>query len=558
MSACSRGRVSVGLCALVAAVLAAGCDAQLGAPSDSAAPTAGSSGVAGSAAVVQGVPVITRVARLTHAQYDSTVGALLGVTDKPAASFAPDASDGYAFDNAIDLRVDGRLGPQYRGAAEELAEKVAADAGFLSRVVSCAEQAPGCSDQFIAELGKRAFRRPLSDAEKTRFAALFARGAELIGSGNAFRDGVRLVVEALLQSPQFLYRTELSESVGEGGLIQVDAWELASRMSYFLWGSMPDAALFTAAETGKLSAPGDVAAAAERMLADPKAEASMLSFHGQALRFARFKKVAPDASKYPNAPAGLAAKLEDAAKLFVKDVVFEQKGGISELLSAPFAYADESLATIYGKPVTGNGLQKISFNPGERAGYLMQAGFLASNAYAIRTDPIHRGLFVQRDLLCRTIPDPPPGASMTPLPPLSDSIKTTRQQIEALTMTGSCAGCHQMINPPGFAFEQFDAIGQLRSTDNDVPIDVTGVATIDGQELAFTGAEQLVQALAISAEVRACYIGKLLEYAYGRSKTPADAEAQAALAEGPLPTLSVVARLTGSKAFRFRAPNPAE
>ena len=227
-------------------------------------------------------------------------------------------------------------------------------------------------------------------------------------------------------------------------------------------------------------------------------------------------------------------------------------------MNAPFAYADSGLAAVYGKTVAGTDFQKLVFGPGERAGYLMQAGFLASNAYAIRTDPIHRGLFVQRDLLCRTIPDPPPGASMTPLPPLSATIKTTRQQIEALTMTGTCLGCHKMINAPGFAFEQFDAIGQSRTMDNQSPIDVTGVTTIDGADVSFAGAEQLVQALAISAEARACYVGKLLEYAYGRSKAPADAETQAALAEGPLPTLSVASRLTGSKAFRFRAPNPAE
>lgn len=553
-----RARAAVGLVALSAWGGALGCDASVTEnPNDIPMGTAGV-GAGGGTAVVQGVPVVTRVARLTHTQYDNTVDALLGITDRPAASFAPDASDGYAFDNGIDLHVDGRLGPQYRASAEELAEKIAADSAFLSRVVSCTEQTAGCSDQFIAELGKRAFRRPLTEAEKTRFAALFARGAELVASGNAFRDGVRLVVEALLQSPQFLYRTELGATVGADGLIQVDGWELASRLSYFLWSSMPDAALLTAAETGKLATAADVSAAAERLLTDPKAQAALQSFHAQALRFARYKKVSPDATKYPNAPADMPVKLEKASELFIKDVVFDQKGGVAEILSAPFAYADAGLASIYGKSVTGTDFQKLVFGPGERSGYLMQAGFLASNAYAIRTDPIHRGLFVQRDILCRTIPDPPPGASMTPLPPLSATIKTTRQQIEALTSTGSCAGCHKMINAPGFSFEQFDAIGQLRTMDNMTPVDVTGVTTIDGADVSFAGAEQLVQALARSAEARACYVGKLLEYAYGRSKSAADAETQAALAEGPLPTLSVVSRLAGSKAFRFRAPNPAE
>ncbi len=165
---------------------------------------------------VNGVTVVTRVARLTNAQYDSTVAALLGTTDKVASSFAPDASEGYAFDNSINLRVDGRLGPQYRAAAEELAERAAADPGFAAKFVPCAEGSAGCSDSLIAELGKRAFRRPLTDAERARFATLFARGAELVGSGDAFRDGVRLVVEALLHktildNSAILYANELSD-----------------------------------------------------------------------------------------------------------------------------------------------------------------------------------------------------------------------------------------------------------------------------------------------------------------------------------------------------------
>lgn len=519
---------------------------------------AGSGGSPGSDSSVQGVAVVTRVARLTHAQYDSTVFALLGVSDKPAGSFAPDSADGYAFDNGINLRVDGRLGPQYRLAAEELAEKAAADGAFLGRIVSCTEQSSACSDQFIAELGKRAFRRPLLDAEKARFAALFARGAELVGSGNAFSDGVRLVVEALLQSPQFLYRTELSAQVGSDGLIPLDSWEMASRLSYLLWGSMPDAELFGAAEAGRLTTPADVTAAAERLLAQPQALESVRSFHAQTLRFARFQKVSPDADRYPNAPQDMPAKLEEASNLFVKEVVFGAQGGIAQLLSAPFAYADSALAPLYGKAVSGTGFQRLEFAGGERAGYLMQLGFLASNAYAVRTDPIHRGLFVQRDLLCRNIPDPPPGASMTPLPPTSEQIKTTRQQIELLTSTGSCSGCHRMINAPGFAFEAFDAAGQRREQDNGVAVDTSGTTTLDGAPVSFSNAAELVQALAQSAEARACYAGKWLEYAYGRSKVAGDQATQDALSQEALSTLQLVTRITTTPGFRLRAPNPAE
>jgi len=501
---------------------------------------------------------VTRAARLTHGQYDRTVAALLGVADRPAASFAPDAQDGYAFDNSIDLRVDGRLAPQYRATAEELAQKVAGDSAFWSRFVTCSPPSAGCSEQLIAELGKRAFRRSLSDTEQARFVALFARGGELVASGDSIRDGTQLVVEALLQSPQFLYRTELSNTVGAEGLIPVGPWEMASRLSYFLWGSMPDAELFSQAQAGKLSTAAEITAASERLLGDPRAQAAILSFHAQAFRFSKFKKVSPDPATYPAAPKDLALKVDEAAQLFVSDVVFASRGGLTELLNAPYAYADSALASIYGKQVAGTGFQKLLFGAGERAGLLMQAGFLASNAYAIRTDPIHRGLFVQRDLLCRTIPDPPPGASMTPLPATNAEIKTTRQQISLLTSSSDCAGCHVLINDPGFAFESFDAIGQFRQTDNAAPVDSSGSVSLDGQSLAFAGAFELVQALAQSAEARTCYVGKWLEYAYGRSKSELDELEQRSLAASAQPTLDVVKRVTNTQGFRFRAPNPAD
>ncbi len=517
--------------------------------------TSGGGGSGGGAAS-DGVPIVTRVARLTHTQYDNTVRDLLGYDAEPAATFAPDAQNGFSFDDSIDLTVDGRLGPQYRAAAEEIAEAVSADSGFVSRFVNCSPGSAGCAEAFVGEFGKRAFRRPLTADEVTRFNALFARGSELVASGDAFRDGVRLVVEAALQSPQFLYRTELSSTVGANSLIQLDPWETASRLSYFLWNSMPSAELFAAAEAGELGSESQVEAAAALLLEDARAPEVVLSFHAQALRFAKFKKIAPDAATYPLAPAGMAQSVEEASRRFIQDVIVDFRGGIGELLSAPYAYADSGLAPLYGASVSGSDWQKISFE-GDRAGLLMQAGFLASNAYAVRTDPIHRGLFVQRDLLCREIPDPPPGASMTPLPPLSDTIKTTRDQITALTSSSNCSGCHSTINAPGFAFESFDAVGQYRATDNDTPIDTTGTIEIDGQDVAFKNAVELVLALSKSAEVRSCYARKWLEYAFGRSYSELDQAQEQTLAQ-VTSTLELMTKVTSSKGFRFRAPNPVE
>jgi hypothetical protein len=495
----------------------------------------------------------TRVARLTHAQYEATVQDLLGITNTPATTFAPDALNGFRFDTSIDFRVDARLGPQYRAAAEELAELAVTDAAVFDRVVPCAATDAGCSAEFVQAFGQRAFRRPLNAEELARFGALFGRGAELVASGDAFRDGVRLVVEAMLQSPQFLYRAELGDAVGADGLIALDAWEVASRLSYFIYDSMPDDELFAQAGRGELGSVDQVAAAIRRMLEAPRATAKLVSFHEQAWQFDRFSRITPDTQTYPDAPENVVALVRDASLRFVAEVI-EGGGGFSEFLSAPYAFADSGLAPLYGASV-GGGMTRIDLDPAERKGFLMQVGFLASNAYAIKTDPIHRGLFVVRELLCRTVPDPPPGASMTPLPQTSEPIETTREEVSLLTGQDACVNCHALINPPGFAFEGFDAVGQFRASENGVPVDTSGSMEIDGAMVQFDGAVELVDALTASADARRCYAARWLEFAYGRRLGTTDAAAAADLGAVPRSVADIVAAVGTTPAFLNRVPN---
>ena len=240
------------------------------------APQAGSAGGGGTGLVSgsggaallpitpSGTSSLTRVARLTHIQYENSVHELLGISDPLAADFAPDAFNGFAFDTSVDHRVDARLGPQYRKLAEELAERAVTDEAIYARIVGCSET---CADAFIASFLSRAFRRPAAAEEVTRFRRLFDRGGELVGSGNAFRDGVRLVVEAALQSPQFIYRTELNATTGSDGRIALDSWETAARLSYLAWNSMPDAELFDLAANDRLKNEAEVEAA-ERLLVE--------------------------------------------------------------------------------------------------------------------------------------------------------------------------------------------------------------------------------------------------------------------------------------------------
>jgi hypothetical protein len=518
----------------------------------------GSSGTTGDP-IPGGVAEVTRVARLTHAQYQNTVNDLFGIDDDDsAAAFAPDALNGFTFDTSIDFRVDARLGPQYRAAAEALAARAVKDVAIYERIVPCDTTDAACPSDFIKGFGLRAFRHPLTASEQTRFLALFAQGPALVGSGDAFKDGVSLVVEAMLQSPQFLYRAELgTEPVADSQpLVRLDSFDVASRLSYFLWNTMPDDALLDGAANNALITEEQVASAATRLLASDRATGVAVSFHDQAWAFSRFSRIAPDAKTFPKAPSDIVPRVTDAAHAFVGDVV-ENDGGLRELLTANYAFADSALAPLYGKQVSGTGLQRIDFAADERQGILMQLGFLASNSYAIKTDPIHRGLFVLRNLLCVEIPDPPPGASQTPPPATNDPPKTTRGEVELLTGQTDCKGCHGAINPPGFAFEGFDAVGQIRGDENGEPLDTTGTLTTGGalDGFAFDTPFELVQQLANSPEAQACYASKWLEFAYGRKFSSLDAPAQAELGASPRSVHEVMAAITRTDSFRSRADN---
>ena len=389
-----------------------------------------------------GVAPLTRVARLTHNQYQNTVAELFGITDRPTDAFAPDAANGFAFDTSVDYRVDGRLGGQYRTAAEDargprrrrgehlFARRSLHDdrrgvPGHSSSRASASARSEGRS----SPPRRRASR--LSSRRVPRSSRAATRSATASGSSS----------KRCLQSPQFLYRAELSSTVGADGFVALDDWEIASRLSYLAWDSMPDTALFTAARQGMLHTPDQVSAAAARILAEPRALAKMVSFHEQAWRFSEYSRISPDRMAYPNAPA----EPRRAASIRPRHASWKTscRAAAGSPSSSPLRTRTPipALAPLYGTSVSG-GLARIELDPNVRKGILMQVGHLASHAYAVKTDPIHRGLFVLRDVLCRIIPDPPAGASMTPLPPTTEPIETTREEISLLTGQDGCIGCH--------------------------------------------------------------------------------------------------------------------
>jgi Protein of unknown function (DUF1588)/Protein of unknown function (DUF1585) len=237
--------------------------------------------------------------------------------------------------------------------------------------------------------------------------------------------------------------------------------------------------------------------------------------------------------------------------------VIADGGGLDEFLTASYAFADSELGDLYGQNVSGDGFTRIDFPNGERKGFLTQIGFLASHAYSIKTDPIHRGLFIHREVLCRVVPDPPPGAQNTPPPEATEPIVTTRDEISLLTGQLYCPNCHSQINGPGFSFEGYDALGRAREQENGEQVDTTGEITLDGERIEFDGASELIDKLAASQDARDCYTSRWLEFAFGRRLATSDVSLRDQMASEPRSVEEIVTTLATSPGFLTRSVSTA-
>jgi cytochrome c553 len=393
-------------------------------------------------------------------------------------------------------------------------------------------------------------RRPLSAEQVDAYLGLFAAGAGAYAGLGAFESGARLVLEAMFQSPFFLYRIEGSGGA-EDGQLRLDAYELASRLSYSLWDSLPDAALFARAESGELLEPGVVAHEAERMLSDARAAGVVLAFHAQLFEADRLSHVAPSPSVYPEVSEHLARSAERERNLFIEYQVLERDGSYKDLLDSSETFVDAELARVYGLPGEfGSAFAKVSLDPKERRGLLTQVAFLASHATSVDPDPIHRGVFIARRVLCKELSAPP---NLPPLPAANG--RTNRQTVEAHTEKAgtSCSACHKStINPLGFPFETYDAVGRKRSLDAGLPVDSSSVASIDGAKVAVKDGVELADALANSQQAHTCYARRWLEYAYGRPSTVRDEALVERLGQASRAGLSVkrlIVELVSAPAF---------
>ncbi|MCB9591869.1 MAG: DUF1592 domain-containing protein [Sandaracinaceae bacterium] len=504
----------------------------------------------------------TRLARLTHSQWERTTQDLFGL-DEPTGlgtSFRADSLPGDAvFDNpGAALDVDEVLWNGYQRAAGALAERATSDAAILARVAPDTGGAvEDQAERFVRDFGARAHRRPLTDDEVGEYLHVYATAAGLFGPLDAHTAGVRLVLEAMLQSPWFLYRVETSRDP-DGRIIPLDGWEVASRLSYALWGSMPDEELFAAAAAGMLTTPDGVVTQARRMLDDPRAEATVVDFHRQLFDVRKFEGIVPSPDVFGDVSPRLAEFATREHDLFVTEMVFNRDGGYRDLLTSSDTFVNDELARIYELDGTYSTetFEPVSLDPAQRRGIFTQVGFLAANATTRSPDPIHRGVYLAERIACVHIDAPPED---TPPPGVMAGL-TNRQTIELHTeQPGSiCAGCHaQIINPFGFPFESYDAIGMWQTTDNGQPIDTSGSPPVDGVPTPVADAVQLADALADSEWVHECYVRHWIEFTLGRHAAAEDQALVADLGErsraGELSIKELIVSLVTSRAFLTRS-----
>jgi hypothetical protein len=454
---------------------------------------------------LNGQPVHSRLVRLTHAQWEHSTRDLLGLDEDPgiSGSFTGDPPNGTFSNNERALVVTPNLRLDYRRAAEELSERVARDPAALARVYG-----DGDADAFIAAMGRRTYRRDLTAGEQARYRTLYDLGPSVFESGDAQADGVQLVLEALLQSPHFVYRTEL----GNDGT-PLSGYEIASKLSFLLRNTTPDDELLDAASAGDLDEPARVAELAREMIDSPAAAEAIGRYHGELFGLDRYLSIAKDPDTFPEHDEAINATLARAEELFL-DKLFREELGLTQLLTSTTAFANDEIAPLYGVEMSGSELEEIDLGP-ERPGLFTRLGFLAYNGTLRDPDSIHRGVEINRTMLCASLA-PPPG--IIPALPNVEAGQTNRERVTAHTGPGTCGEtCHAtLINPIGFAFENFDALGQLRSTDNGKPVDTYGEYSFADGRKAFDGVPELMALIAESPQAHACFARHLAEFSLGR------------------------------------------
>jgi len=383
----------------------------------------------------------------------------------------------------------------------------------------------GCAAKFLERIGPQAFRRPLDAESRAAQVALFAGITAQFG----YEAGIRGLIEEILQSPYFLYHLELEEQAKGAGAVKVSGYSMASRLSYLIWGTMPDDALFASAAAGTLTTPEQIETEAKRLLADQRAHVGLYNFYEQWLRADRLPPV--KGGKYQSAyNDAMRASIMASFDAQVDASLWQPQNGVNVLLTATQAFVNEQTAPLFGVTgVTGAALQVANVNPAERVGILAHPAIMGALATEDGTHPIKRGVFVWDQLLCQDLPNPPPDVPVFPGVPANASV---RQAFETFTEAPRCQACHSRINPVGFLFENYDTLGTYTKVDDNGQA-VNAAGTIVGAvnamgegdaaiNLPTPTAVDLAKNMAGSAAVAQCLVRQLYRYTVKRHETDGD------------------------------------
>lgn len=499
----------------------------------------------------------TPLRRLTRFEYQNAARDLLRV-DASAAQDLPADEITNSFDNnAGVLTVSSLHAEKYVLVSEALAKQAVAD---VPTHTACAagldEQA--CALEFAKAFGRRAFRRPTTAEDEQSLMSAYRAGRE----GGSHAEGIEVMIRAALQSPNFLYRLETTSIADARPQVPVSQFELATRLSFLIWGSGPDDALLDAAAAGELGTKAQVAAKAREMLAEPRARAAITHFFRHWTGAQRLQITTKSTRDFPAfSPAAKAGMLSELPA-FVEDVLWSGDHSLKSLLTASVGFVNAELASIYGvaAPASSGALARIELPIEQgRAGLLTQAGFLAVQAHPDQTSPVLRGKFVRAMLLCE--PPPPPPADVDISLPEMSAGATARERLASHLIAPSCTTCHTLMDPIGLAFESFDAIGQHRDSEGGQPLDLSGEVLMTADTALagpFTGVRELATKLADSQQVRACLATQWFRFASGRSEATADqcslSTMRGAFDGSNGDVLELIVASTQTDAFWFRSP----
>ena len=504
---------------------------------------------------------------LTYKEYANILSDLVKYTTDPTVGWPAAAENETYFVAPVNFAE--AIIDNFYTAADTVAEAALA-AGNLS--IPCTNPATAaaestCLQSFITTFGLRAYRRPVAAAEATDLTTLFTT---VRGLGLSFNESIAAVVKGMIQSPNFLYHWEIGPTpptVGSDNLVPLTQWQIASRLASTLWQSMPDSTLLQAAQAGNLGTSAQVEAQAQRLLSDTTGHAAnaLYDFHFQLLFSVGTHDLGDLTALGKSSPiftAGVQSSVTPEFTQFLSSVYSTGDGTLNTLLTANYSYIDQDLAPIYGvtSGVPTTGYAKVTLPAGQRSGLLTQTAYMAANANDAVDNPVFRGLGIYVKLFCGTIGSPPA------VVPAVNFIQngTTRQSYEMHAASACAQGCHNLFDPPGFAFEHYDGDGVYRTTDTGLPVNSAGTFTTPGgTTMTFTSAIDLMPQFVQSAEVQQCMAREWTRYSLGRAETMAEVGSlQLAYQKGAAtPGFSLTAMLSAlmsSKSFMFRAPSPGE